>query len=384
MMRRHLNLLLEAVASLLRRSGRSGVVLCCLLGVLLPFVAASALSEGVRSQSIMSVEAGADLYVSREQYGRNGPISLKMVERFEKIPGVMRVVPRIVGRTYLGEELAVVVGIDRFADFSPSRTEHPLDAEQAYFGSSLARRLDLAPGDEFRFFLNPALPFSVAGLLEPELSIWSGSMVVISFDAAQQVFKLPGMASELLLYCRPGTAESVADHLSSLGKPWEMQPPLRIQTRKIVRRYVNRGFDIQAGMFTMLYVTAFGLSVPALLILSGLGRGVRRREIGIMKAVGWQTLEVLEMTFFENLLLALLGSLLAVVFAMLWLKLGNGIGIAPLFISGAGWIPDFAVPSRFLPLPVLYSFLFGLVLTMIGTLVPTWKAAVTPPLTTMS
>ena len=133
----------------------------------------------------------------------------------------------------------------------------------------------------------------------------------------------------------------------------------------------------------MFYITALGLAIPALLILAGFGRTARKKEIGILKATGWQTLEVMEMTVFENLLLAVGGSLGALFVSIVWLKIFNGMGIAPLFISGIAWVPDFPIPARFTPLPALLSFLFGMVLTLLGTLVPTWKTAVTPPLTTM-
>ena len=382
-LQKHTNLFLESVSSILRNPGRSLVVFFCLTGVLLPFVAALAVSQGVRAQATVSIAAGADLYVCRSQYGRNGPVALSEIERIEKMPGVIRVVPRIVGRTYLGEELAVVVGIDAISPVGITGSSPPPESNQILIGRSLAERLGLSKGDDFHFSLFPALPFTVAGYLEPNLSLWSASMVVISYPAAAQVFKLPDMASELLVYCRPGTADRVAEELSSIGKPWDMTPPLRVQTKSLVERYVQRGFGIQAGTFSMLYVTAFGLAIPALLILSGLGRGQRRQEIGIMKATGWQTLEIMEMMVFENILLALMASLMSLTVAMLWLKLGNGIGIAQLFISGSGLVPDFPVPSRFTPLPALFAFLFGLVLTLLGTMISTWRAAVTPPLTTM-
>ena len=382
-MQKHVNLFVEAVTSILRNRGRSSVVLLCLIGVLLPFVTAMAVAEGVRSQSAISVNGGADLYIARDQYGRNGPVALSMIEELQKLPGVTRVQPRIVGRTYLGEDLTVVVGIDRSGLPVDQQMQAP-EKGQALIGKSLAARLGLSVGSEFHFGLFPALPFTVKELLKPTLSMWSSSMVIVNFNDAAQLFKLPGFASEILVYCRPGTADTIAEQLSSVGKPWEMTAPLRIQTKKIVSQYVRRGFDIQSGTFAMFYVTAFGLAIPALLILSGFGRGVRRREIGIMKATGWQTLDVLEMTCMENLLLAISGSVLALFFAIIWLKVANGIGIAPLFISGSGWAPDFPVPAVFTPMPALFSFLFGLTLTMIGTIFPTWRAAVTPPLTTMN
>lgn len=381
-MQLHINLFIQAVLSILRNRARSLVVSACLIAVLLPFITAMAVSEGIRAQSAISVHNGADLYISRAQYGRNGAIDLAEIKKFAKIPGVTSVVPRISGRTYMGEELAMVVGIDN-PQLINSKSQK-LQSGELLMGRLLAGRLDLQKGDEVRFFLFPALSFTIVDLIDGDLAIWASSLVILSFNDAATIFKLPGYASEILLYTRPGTADAIAEQLNGLGKPWDMTPPLRIQTKSIVEQYINRGFDLQSGVFFLFYLTAFALSIPALLILSGFGRGARKKEIGILKATGWQTLEVMEMTCMENLLLALSSSMLAVVLAMVWLKLGNGIGVAPLFISGIAWVPEFQVPSLFTPMPVLFAFLFGLVLTMLGTIFSTWKTAITPPLTTMN
>ncbi len=382
-MRKHLNLFTEAAASILRNRSRSFVIVLCLLGVLVPYITGIAVSEGVREQSEISVSAGADLYVSSEQYGRNGPISLSFIEQIKKIPGVVRVVPRIVGRTYLGEDLAVVVAIDSLDEFGVKAGTSITNSSHLLIGSELASKLNVSVGDEFRFTLHPAKTFIITGILDPQLAMWSSSMVVMGFKDGEEIFKLPGKASEILIYCRPGMNEQIGETISKLVKPWDNKPGVRIQTKQIVERYINRGFDIQAGVFSVFYTTALGLAIPALLILAGFGRTIRRKEIGILKATGWQTLEVLEMTFFENILLALCGSIGAIIISIVWLKLFNGIGIAPLFISGMSWVPDFAVPAKFAPLPALLSFLFGLVLTLLGTLLPTWRTAVAPPLTTI-
>ncbi len=381
-MQLHINLFIQAVLSIMRNRDRSLVVSACLVAVLLPFITAMAVSEGIREQAEISVQNGADLYISRAEYGRNGAIALTEIEKFAKIPGVTAVIPRISGRTYMGEELAMLVGIDNPQLINGKSRK--LQSGELLMGRLLAERLGLQKGDEVHFFLFPALPFTIVDLVDGDLSIWASSLVILPFNDAATIFKLPGYASEILLYARPGTVDNIAEQLNSLGKAWDMTPPLRIQTKSIVEQYINRGFDLQSGIFFLFYLTAFALSIPALLILSGFGRGARKKEIGILKATGWQTLEVMEMTCIENLLLALWSSMLTVVLAIIWLKLGNGIGVAPLFISGIDWIPEFQVPSLFTPMPVLFAFLFGLVLTMLGTIFSTWKTAITPPLTTMN
>ena len=108
---RHFNILRTAADNVLRHKVRTLVVILCLLAILFPFLTAMAISEGVKAESLASVMEGADIYLALDQYGKNAPVPLKYLDEVKKINGVMRVVPRVLGRTYLGDSLAVVVGI---------------------------------------------------------------------------------------------------------------------------------------------------------------------------------------------------------------------------------------------------------------------------------
>ena len=46
---------------------------------------------------------------------------------------------------------------------------------------------------------------------------------------------------------------------------------------------------LKEGIFSALYLIAFAVGVPAILVASGFGLSERKREIGIMKATGWNT-----------------------------------------------------------------------------------------------
>ena len=105
----------------------------------------------------------------------------------------------------------------------------------------------------------------------------------------------------------------------------------------------------------------------------------RRREIGILKATGWQTDEILLRSTVESFVLALAGISLSIVLAFVWLKWLNAYGIAAIFLTGVDAAPGFHVPSRLLPVPVLLAALIGLVVVLSGTLYSSWRAATTPP-----
>jgi len=79
------------------------------------------LAEGIRQEALVAIgsvdgpdaTALPDLYVSGSRFGRRVPIRLSAVEQISSFEGVVRVVPRIVGRVTLGAKdiEAILVGL---------------------------------------------------------------------------------------------------------------------------------------------------------------------------------------------------------------------------------------------------------------------------------
>ena len=102
-----------------------------------------------------------------------------------------------------------------------------------------------------------------------------------------------------------------------------------------------------------------------------------------MKATGWNTLEVLELISLEQLLISLLGAIIAIALSILWVKLFNGVFIAQFFIAEIPMLPGFTLPAKFLPLPCLLSFFFAFILTMVGSIYSSWRASAESPVVSM-
>jgi ABC-type lipoprotein release transport system permease subunit len=77
--------------------------------------------------------------------------------------------------------------------------------------------------------------------------------------------------------------------------------------------------------------------------------------------------------------LSLLGACLALVLAWIWLARLNAYGIVVLFITGVDPWPDFTVPYRLTPVPLLLGFVISLVIVLTGTVFSSWRAAIVPP-----
>jgi ABC-type lipoprotein release transport system permease subunit len=375
---------------------RSLVTIACLVAVLLPYLACLGLSRGLQEQAEASVRFGADLYVTARQFGRPVPIPLSAVEQVRRLPGVTDVVPRIVGGIVLGKdnENAVLVGMP--ADHFPSaircvegRLPQPGRANELVVGTELARRLRLEVGSYVPPFYHNAegdRTSRVVGLFTSDVGIWQGNLIFTSLETAAYIFNEKGTATDLLVWCRPGYEEQVASAIANVplfppSSPQGLRP--HVTAREDAAALFRAGLMHREGIFSLHFLLAFSVGILVILATSGFGLSERRREIGILKATGWQTDQVLLRSTVESFLLALVAISLSVILAFVWLRGINGFGIAGIFLTGVDMAPGFRVPFRLTGVPVLLAFLIGLTIMLTGTLYSSWRAAIAAPVEAM-
>lgn len=378
---KHKALFFSAIKCLLRNPVRSIVVILCLTALLCPFVAAIAICEGIKSQFASILEEGCAVYVARDNYGSNAPIELDMMAKLRGIQGVTKVVPRVTGRTYVKGKFLAVLGIS--SQRTPSSVQiikgrPPKARGEVILGWKAAEYLNLRLGSKFTIERSPSQVFQIVGLFHSPFNIWNADLLVMKFKDASDLFGIRGAATDLLVYTRPGY-EQIVDIIIQISEEESERPPLRVQTKDLIDRYSKRGFNIKAGVFAGFYCLVLALGIPALGVISGFGQSERRREIGVMKALGWQTTEVLEMIALENLTLGLISVPCILLGAAGWVHLFNGALISKFFIANWDVLISFPIPSRIFPIPFVLSVMMALILTMVGSIYSTWRTAIVPP-----
>ena len=383
------------VAILLNRL-RSAVTIASLVAVLLPYVAGIGLSKGIQDQAEVSIRWGADLYVSGRQFGRNVPLSLEAANQIAQIDGVTNVVPRIIGRIVLGvdREEAVLVGIPR-EEFPSSiscvegRLPGAGNLNELVIGTELARRLKLTVGTLIQPFYHSSKGervSKVVGIFKSDVSLWQARLLFTSFETAGEIFDQREMATDFLVDCRPGYQANVrATILRTLRFPASGSGSVRttVTAREDLQGLLPTGLLHREGIFNLHFLLVFAVGILVILVTSGFGLAERRREIGILKAMGWQTDEILLRSLVESLMLSLAGASIAVLLAYVWLVWLNGFWLASIFVSNVDTVPTFKVPFRLTPIPVMLSFLISLVVVMTGALYSSWRAAIASPVEAM-
>ena len=358
-----------AVANLGRRKGRNlGLFLAYTLTV---FLLASVVLYGdaLRREARLLLADAPELVVQRLTAGRQDLMPASWLDRLQGMRGVGRVEGRLWGYHYdpaMAANLTLVV---------PAQ-EVPAPGS-ARLGAALARTRGLAAGDVFslRGSDGEPHPFTVATLLTPASELASADLMLVNEADFRAFFGLPaGVYTDAVLrVANPREVRKVAE------KVLDRLPAARVLTRDEMRRSYEAAFNWRQGL--LLSVLSVVLAAFALLAwdkASGLS-AEERREIGILKAVGWDTGDVLRMKLWEGALVSLLAFLSGYLLAWLHVFYAD----APLFTAVLkGWsvlYPRFALAPR-VDLAQLAALAFLTVLPYVAaTLVPVWRAATLDP-----
>jgi len=374
----HLALLILAIENTVRHPLRLFVTLACLIAVVTPFTVGLAILQGVKHEALQALDAGPDLFITGYEQGRNISMPQAVARHVRTLHQAVRVQGRIVGRTNVGPHLITLVGLD------PEGGEPVPSRGNVWLGFSMAQSLQVKEGDTLILEDMSQITLNVDKILQKNAGLAAARMGIVRLSDAQELFATPDRLSDLQIWVNDPLDRQGPAGNSEPGLPIAFQLrltgiPLRIQTRKLASDYVNRGFGLKGGTFYALFLVAFALVIPALLVTSGFGLSVRRKEIALMKAIGFSVLDILEMAFFEVIYLSMMASTASFAFAWAWIRIFEGAGVAPFFIAGLELGPNIPVPAIFQPLPLFVSIGLSLVLLSTGVMSTTFQAATSDP-----
>ncbi|NTV49714.1 MAG: FtsX-like permease family protein [Geobacteraceae bacterium] len=366
---RHLNILEFTLASLLRRKAKNLSLLAMYLLVI--FILASLLFfvTGLKREAAVILNDAPDMVVQRLVAGRQDLVPDGYAAEIAAIRGVTAVRPRLWGYYYdalNGANYTVMAGDDTTAI-----------SEKATIGAGVAKVRNLAVGDLLPLISYDKAPLllEISAIFPSASNLVAADMIVISPVDFQQLFNFPsGQATDLAVTVRnakelPTVAAKIAARF----------PDSRPILKSEIQRTYQSVFDWRGGM-TLIILASSLLSFIIFAWDKATGLSAEeRKEIGILKSIGWETSDVLLLKFWEGLVISLTAFLLGVILAY-----GHVFFLsAPLFAQALkGWsviYPDF----KLMPVVDAYQLAVLFFLTVVpyttATIIPCWRAATIDP-----
>ena len=357
------------LGSLGRRKARNLALF--LVYALLVFVLASVFlfSQALRHEARLLLSGAPEIVVQRMVAGRHDLVPEGYLARLDGVRGVTGKRCRLWGYYY---DPAVAAN---YTLMVPLGEEIP--PGKVRVGEAVARTRGLNVGDvlSLRGHDDHPNPFTVHGVLSTESALLSADLLLVGEGDFRRLFGIPpGQCTDLVLEVRnPREVSKVADKVV-LTLP-DTRPILRDE---ILRTYASV-FDWREGMVLVLLSGA----VLAFIIFawdksSGLS-AEERREIGVLKAVGWETADIMGMKFWEGFLVSAFAFLVGYLLAYLHVFVFSAHLFESVLKGWAVLYPRFELTPQVDGFQVATLFFLTVMPYAVATVVPVWRAAITDP-----
>jgi ABC-type lipoprotein release transport system permease subunit len=361
------------LTSLARRKGKNLGLLA--IYTLLVFVLASVAlyTHALRTEAQKVLAGTPEIVLQRLVAGRHDLIPPGYIEKIGRIRGVQKKEGRLWGYYYDSVVKA------NYTFMAPRDLK--IERGEIIVGPALERSRGLAAGNgiSFRSYSGQLHTFIIADVLSQNSELVSADLILMHEDDFRAFFKYPeGHWTDVAMsVANPQEIKNVAIKL--MDSLPDSRPILRDE---VLRTYASI-FDWREGiMLALLAASILAFGIFAWEKAAGLS-AEEKREIGILKAIGWETGDVIKMKFWEGLLISLTAFFAGYVAAYLHVFRFDAFLFEAVLKGWAVLYPRFTLPPHIDGLQVATLFFFTVFPYTAAVLVPIWRAATTDPDTVM-
>lgn len=366
---RQRNIIDFTLSSLLRRKGKNIALVCAYTLVMFMLASVVFFVHSVKKEASIILKDAPEMVVQKIVAGRHERIPLDYMDKIKGIRGIQSVKSRLWGYYY-----DPIVGAN-YTLMVPEKSE--VGAGTIVIGQGISRARLAFEGDvlEFKSHEGTILNLKVKSLFSPESELVSADLILVSEEDFRKLFGgSETLATDLTLQVRnPKELSTIAIKVA------EQLPDTRIILRDEILRTYDAIFNWRGGI---LIVVLMGALMAFIIFVWDKASGLsleERKEIGILKAIGWETSDVILMKFWEGMLISLSSFLLGILLAYLHVFLASAAIFEPVLKGWAVLYPKFRITPFIDASQLATLFFLTVVPYTIATIIPSWRAATVDP-----
>lgn len=364
------------LSCLWRRKGKNISLWTVYTGVIFLLASVMFFTGAIRKEAVQTLDNAPEIIVQRLVAGRQNTIPLRWIEPIAAIPGVQSVTARQWGYYYdsqNGANYTVMVN----DDLKDSAGEILIGAGVSRRRTGSGQGYPLRKNDRipFKAYDGSSLMLTVKGIFPATSELISSDLILVSEKDFIKLFSFPaGEATDLML-----TVKNSREMTTIATKITRIFPDSRPILKQEILRTYEAIFNWRAGLITVILSGSFlAFMILAWDKATGL-RADEKREIGILKAIGWETSDILLMKFWEGTSLSLSAFLAGVLLAYLHIFVTDSMLFVPVLKGWSVLYPDFKLTPFISAYEMAVLFFLTVIPYTVATIVPSWRSATIDP-----
>lgn len=339
-------------------------------------------TDALRQETQMVLKDLPELWVQKLAGGRLVPMPQSFVDSLQNIRGIQKVEARIWGYNFDSPTGAVftLIGSDKLLDgleLIEGKSSGRLADNEALCGTGFLELRGLRLQENITLLDSEGTiqSFKVVGSFESASDLLTRDLIILSPKSARKILALPAQAcTDVALHV------ANPQEIENIGRKIDRRfAGIRVVSATELRRTYEALFGWRGGIF----IYGAMLSLLAFMILawdraSGLSQQ-ERKELGVLKAIGWQISEVLWLKFWEGIVVALTSSLIGILLAYLHVFWLQAPLLRPFLIGWSVLYPHYDLMPFLSGGSILLILSLSLIPYLTATLYPAWRAAIIDP-----
>lgn len=381
----NLYLIEYALSSLVRQKYKSifiGVVFATLVFLL---TSVFFITNSIKYELDSTLKSLPQIIVQKVKAGRVYDLDINRLDSILAINGVNDAVARVWGYYYF-EQLGVnlsLVGIDEYEQQYKNSLQDIVDKsnldldeseDSMLIGRGVFRLMKKSYYKEYFNFIKPdgsIKKVNIAGVFDGDTSLESNDMIVMSKDSVRDIFDIANnMATDIVVkVANPDEIAMVSSKIKLI------YPDSRIITNEDLKVSYQNIYDYKSGIFLSLFIVSL---FTFFIVIYDKASGVssqEKREIGVLKAIGWRVEDVLKEKFYESFILSFLSYIVGVVLAIFFVYILQAPLLKHIFIGYSELKPAFELPFVFDLQTLFLVFFLSVPIYVAAIIIPSWRVA---------
>ena len=359
-----------------------------LISTLIVFLISSVMfiSSSLQKEIYSTLDSQSDFVIQKMNAGKSVNTPNSWIEDFSEINGVTNIQQRVYGKYYF--EFAnlsfTIVGIDLFEENANKNLKKLLDTldistfltnDSMIIGSGVKKVFDKYHYfDEFSFRTENQNIKKVAIFkdLPKEFNLVANDLIIMDINLAKEILNIDNDKSTDIILNVPNDLERANVKIELILK----HPNTRIIQKSDIKKAYENMFNYKGGIFLVLFIVVMVTFILILFQRYSMINSSDKKEIGILKAVGWSIKDIIKLKISETFIVGILAFILGIILAFIFVFILNAPILSNIFLGFQNLQNEVAFILNIEFTTICMLFLFFMIPFLSAVLIPVWKIAV--------
>jgi putative ABC transport system permease protein len=359
-----------------------------IISILIVFLISGVLfiSNSLKKEVFSTLDNQSDFIIQKTNNGKIFDTPISWVEDFSSINGVKNVQQRVYGHYYFMPEniYFTIVGVDLFEENTNKNINDLLKTlnisdflknDSMIIGNGIKKIFDkyhYFDSYDFKLLPKQSLNVKIFKDLPQEANLVANDLIIMDINLAKKILNINEENSTDIVLNVPNDLEKQNIKEQLILK----HSNIRILQKESLKKEYENMFNYKGGIFLVLFIVVIFTFILILYQRYSMISSSDKKEIGILKAVGWSIKDIIKLKIIENFIVGFMAFIIGVIIAYIFVFILNAPILKNIFIGFSNVQNDFILNANIDFTTIVTLFLFFIIPFLSAVLIPVWKIAV--------